>query len=52
METMRQINANLYKDNQYSTVYSPHPTDTEDAISSNSPLPTVTPLFISEGLGP
>lgn len=25
METMRQANANLYKDNQDSTVYSPNP---------------------------
>lgn len=52
METLRQTNANLFKNNQYSTVYSPNPTETASAISSNSPLPTVTPLFISDGLGP
>lgn len=44
---LKQANINLYTNNNLSTVYSPNP-----STASNSPLPTVVPLFISSGLGP
>jgi len=52
MASLNQMNANLYKNNNQSQVNSPNPTTTASAISGGNPLPTVTPLFISSGLGP
>lgn len=52
MNSLRQQNINLYTNNYQSTVFSPNPSTTSSAVSSNSPLPTVVPLFISSGLGP
>jgi hypothetical protein len=49
---LQQANINLYTNNNLSRVYSPNPSTTASAVSSNSPLPTVVPLFISSGLGP
>jgi hypothetical protein len=46
------MNLNLWADNHLSTVYSPNPTTTNAAMASSSPLPTITPLFIQQGLGP
>jgi hypothetical protein len=51
-QALKQQNVNLYLRNNISTVYSPNPTTTASAISADTPLPTVVPLFISEGLGP
>jgi hypothetical protein len=47
MSTLNQMNTNLYINNNQSKVYSPN-----SLTASNNPLPTVTPLFISSGLGP
>ena len=49
---LEQANINLYTNNNLSTVYSPNPSTTASAISANTPLPTIVPLFISTGLGP
>jgi hypothetical protein len=37
--SLRQQNINLYTNNYQSKVYSPNPTTTASATSSNSPLP-------------
>ena len=52
MQALKEQNIQLYKNNNESTVYSPNPSTTQTAISGNTALPTVTPLFISAGLGP
>lgn len=52
LTALRQANINLYTNNHDSTVYSPNPSSTASAVSANTPLPTVVPLFISSGLGP
>jgi hypothetical protein len=52
MQALKEQNLNLYKDNYQSTVLTPNPTDTQTAISGSTPIPMVTPLFISAGLGP
>jgi hypothetical protein len=52
MDSLNQMNTDLYKNNNESQVKSPNPTTTASAISGGNPLPTVTPLFISAGLGP
>ena len=52
MEALKEQNVDLYKNNFQSTVLSPNPTTTATAVSGNTALPTVVPLFISAGLGP
>ena len=52
MAALKEENLKLYKNNFQSTVLSPNPVSTQAAIAGNNPLPTVTPLFISAGLGP
>jgi hypothetical protein len=52
LTVLEQANINLYTNNNESTVYSPNPSTTASAISASTALPTVTPLFISSGLGP
>ena len=46
------MNLNLWTNNYLSTVYSPNPTTTSAAMSTSSPLPTISPQFIQQGLGP
>ena len=52
MAALKEENLKLYKNNYQWTVFSPNPITTKLAISGNNALPTVTPLFISAGLGP
>lgn len=52
LTAFKQANINLHTNNYLSTVYSPNPSTTASAISANSPLPTIDPLFITTGLGP
>jgi hypothetical protein len=52
LAALRQQNINIYINNQQSTVYSSNHATTNAAILANAPLPTITPLFISSGLGP
>jgi len=49
---MENMNFNLYTNNINSTVYSPDPAGTTNAMLNNLPLPTIVPKFIKEGLGP
>ena len=49
---LQEQNINIYKDNFQSTVLSPNPSTTATAIAGQTALPTITPLFISAGLGP
>lgn len=52
MTNLQQMNLDLYKNNNMSTVYSPNPVTTANATTNNNPLPTIVPLFIQSGLGP
>jgi hypothetical protein len=52
LASLRQQNINIYNNNKLSTVYSPNHATTNTSIYTNTPLPTVTPLFITSGLGP
>jgi hypothetical protein len=52
MVALKQKNVNLYKNNINNKVYSPNSITTQASIAGGNPLPTVTPLFISQGLGP
>lgn len=49
---LKQQNLNIYNSNYQSTVFSPNHTTTNTSIQTNIDLPTITPLFISNGLGP
>ena len=51
-KAMENLNLNLYTNNMNSEVYSPDPIATTNALMTNSPLPTITPRFIQQGLGP
>ena len=51
-QELENMNLDLWNDNHLSTVYSPNPTTTNAAMSSSSALPTITPRFIQQGLGP
>jgi hypothetical protein len=46
------MNLNLWNNNKLSAVLTPDPTATATAINTSTPIPQVTPLFISQGLGP
>lgn len=50
--TMENMNLNLYTNNMNSTVYTPDPAVTTSKMSLNQPIPTITPKFIQQGLGP
>ena len=50
--TMENMNLNLYTNNINSTVYSPDPVGTTASMNQSLPLPTITPKFILQGLGP
>lgn len=52
MNGLKEQNIQIYKNNNQSTVYTPHMTQTKSDISGNNPLHTIVPLFISQGLGP
>jgi len=52
MLALKQLNLNIYTDNQNSRVTSPNPTTVASAIAGNNPLPTVSTLFVTQGLGP
>lgn len=51
MQTMKQANLNMYKNNKDSKVTTPNPTTTA-ATPVGSPLPVVDSLFVKTGLGP
>jgi hypothetical protein len=46
------MNLNLWNNNNQSGVLTPDPAATKNATSTSTAIPTVTPLFISQGLGP
>jgi hypothetical protein len=49
---LQNMNLNLWNNNQNSVVLSPDPVATQTAMSGGTPLPTITPNFILNGLGP
>jgi hypothetical protein len=49
---MESLNLDLWANNQNSVVYSPDPTATYSAMNLATPLPTIVPRFIAQGLGP
>lgn len=51
MQTMKQANLDMYKNNKDSKVTTPNPTTTA-ATPVGSPLPVVDSLFVKTGLGP
>ena len=51
-KAMENMNMNLYTNNMNSEVYSPDPIATTTALMTSSPLPTIVPRFIQQGLGP
>lgn len=42
----------LFFNNQYSQVYTPNATTVAAALQAGNPIPTITPYFISQNLGP
>jgi len=51
MQTMKQANLNIYKNNNDSKVTTPNPTTTA-STPVGSPLPVIDSLFVKTGLGP
>lgn len=49
---MDNINLQLWENNRDSVVASPDPATTYTAMTAGTAMPTVTPLFIQQGLGP
>jgi hypothetical protein len=46
------MNLALYSNNKNSVVYTPNPTTTNTSQHTGTPIPTITPLFIQQKLGP
>lgn len=51
-QALRQQNINIYRSNNQSTVYSSNHITTNTSIQNSLALPTITPLFITNSLGP
>ena len=49
---MENMNLDIYSNNQNAAVNTPDPVATYSALSAGNPAPTVTPLFIAQGMGP
>ena len=52
MDQMKQANLDIYSHNKDAVVVSPNPTTTNNAIQTDSPMPTTDSYFIQNYLGP
>jgi hypothetical protein len=52
MEDMKQMNLNIYRHHNDSTLITPNPTTTKTAVDNGLTIPTITSRFVEEDLGP
>lgn len=52
MQGMKQSNINIYSNNKDAKIITPNPDTTATAINNGQPVPVISSMFITNGLGP